>query len=496
MLHVDKNEQPRVQIVKEFQGIVLAGHGNRLSPLTESASLPKALLPVANKPMIWYQLQWLEKAGVQDIIVVCHKDAAPRMNHYLSKVYEESTENGQIRLQVVDADYGTAEVLQSIRHMIERDFIVLSCDTILDVSPRIALDTFRVLHPTACVLFHKLGVDEKGNPMGEPETLEFVGIEDRKSQLVYKIARADCDDSLLLDRSLTRKFSAISIHATLRDSHAYIFRKWVLQLLDISERKVQSIATDLLPFLLKLQYKKSLVQKYNLQHLIDQQVDCFHEAKLLSSTGFGVYTDEMVSVSAIVIRDQFVTRADTLSAYLDVNLQKLVEPTLPKSDSSSSIASLTKSSASSNVTGSTPSMTGGAAIANSESMGALYENSASGKGDQSPDGPRKKKGVDRLSKVGDYTRIGDTGVSLKKSIVGSHCFIGNGAKITNCVIMDHVVIEPNVKLERCIIGNSAKVGANSVLKECAVAVGFQVPTGVKTKQERFSNSTYDMSFSI
>jgi len=37
-------------------------------PLTEENSLPKALLPIANKPLLYYQLKWLVKAGIQGII--------------------------------------------------------------------------------------------------------------------------------------------------------------------------------------------------------------------------------------------------------------------------------------------------------------------------------------------------------------------------------------------------------------------------------------------
>ena len=43
--------------------ILAAGQGSRISDLT--SSMPKALLPVANMPMIWYPVQMLEKAGFQ-----------------------------------------------------------------------------------------------------------------------------------------------------------------------------------------------------------------------------------------------------------------------------------------------------------------------------------------------------------------------------------------------------------------------------------------------
>lgn len=37
---------------------------HRLYPISEEDNLPKALLPVGNKPIISYTLEWLEKAGI------------------------------------------------------------------------------------------------------------------------------------------------------------------------------------------------------------------------------------------------------------------------------------------------------------------------------------------------------------------------------------------------------------------------------------------------
>jgi len=51
------------------KGIVLAGGlGTRLSPLTKITN--KHLLPVYNKPMIFYPIQTLVGAGIEDIIIV------------------------------------------------------------------------------------------------------------------------------------------------------------------------------------------------------------------------------------------------------------------------------------------------------------------------------------------------------------------------------------------------------------------------------------------
>ena len=55
----------------EYQAVVLAGgRGSRLTDLT--ARTPKALLPVANKPMVWYPVKTLENAGFEGIIECQH----------------------------------------------------------------------------------------------------------------------------------------------------------------------------------------------------------------------------------------------------------------------------------------------------------------------------------------------------------------------------------------------------------------------------------------
>ena len=52
-----------------MKGVVLAGGtGSRLNPLTRVTN--KHLLPVYNKPMIWYPIQTLVNAGIQEIILV------------------------------------------------------------------------------------------------------------------------------------------------------------------------------------------------------------------------------------------------------------------------------------------------------------------------------------------------------------------------------------------------------------------------------------------
>jgi UDP-N-acetylglucosamine diphosphorylase / glucose-1-phosphate thymidylyltransferase / UDP-N-acetylgalactosamine diphosphorylase / glucosamine-1-phosphate N-acetyltransferase / galactosamine-1-phosphate N-acetyltransferase len=107
-----------------MQAVILAaGEGKRVRPLTRSR--PKALIPVANRPIIEYVIEALLKNGIRDIVVVVgyRKEQVTRFLNQLDVPVEVVVQAKQL---------GTAHALQCAESKIHGDFLVLPGDNYID----------------------------------------------------------------------------------------------------------------------------------------------------------------------------------------------------------------------------------------------------------------------------------------------------------------------------------------------------------------------------
>lgn len=88
------------------QALILAGgQATRLRPYTDTR--PKAMVEVAGRPIIDYQLEWLASHGVEHVVVSCGYKAEVLREHL-----QERTEGPEITLRVEDEPLGRGGALR------------------------------------------------------------------------------------------------------------------------------------------------------------------------------------------------------------------------------------------------------------------------------------------------------------------------------------------------------------------------------------------------
>ncbi|KAF0378179.1 nucleotide-diphospho-sugar transferase [Gigaspora margarita] len=437
MLPFDANKKQSKQKhgrYSEFQAIVLAGYGHRLYPLSEDNNLPKALLPLANKPMLYYVLDWLERAGIFDVLVITEANGEYKIGHYLKNDYE-----GKLKpnLEVVREDVGTADVLRIFSEKIKSDFIVMSCDLVFDLVPHRLLDYHRTHDPTFTALYFEPNKSEGGGGSSssykdDKDPKQFVGVDTNKSRIVYVASSADLDEEFSLRMSLLWKFPCIDIHTNLQDAHLYIFKRWVIDLI-VQRKAISSVREHLVPLLIKCQYQKKLLDSEGINKLAATYENYQKTAIQYSASWNDDDKNSPVRCQIFIYKTGFCGRGNTIYKYCDLNRHTTKIHIDPRVSPSAEINS------------------------------------------------KAQVGSDSL--VGDDTKI-DERTSIKRSTIGTHCAIGKNVKISNSILMDNIVIEDNVKLDGCVVCNGAKIMEKSQLKDCEVGGGYVVVSETQAKNEQ------------
>ncbi|OBZ68149.1 putative translation initiation factor eIF-2B subunit gamma [Grifola frondosa] len=492
---MDFDESTTKLFTREFLAVVLAGFGNELLPLTSNHGdepCPKALLPIANKPMLDHPLAWIEQSGVIDVLLICPAPHRSAMSNYIHSDISSSFPSLRIDLQSYDEsqdlNVGTCTILRHFSQRIQQDFILVPCDFVPPPSLPLShvLNKFRTETTydgsIATTCFYEVRSAEKGSTTDEwgltPSSVPVVW-DEQTGTLLYIDTPDDIDNNgedINLRASLLSQYPRAKLSATLRDSHVYVCRRSVLDALG-QKLYFDSLREEFIPWLCKPQYQRTRRDKYgsvlspasnafsqglalkhstlhtNLQkhHLRNNTLRPFpedeHLRSVVPSPIEGEEEDTLLPslrVGLVVHKADsgFAARANNLHSYLELNRFFLAQASysLPTDPESRSLID-------------------------------------------------QKARISSDSIIGHSTRVEERS-NIKKSVIGKHCIIGKMVKIVGCVILDHCVIADGAKLDGCILGKNSKVGEKAELSRCVTRAGFEVGAGETYRNEKLDISDW------
>jgi glucose-1-phosphate thymidylyltransferase len=142
-----------------MKGVILAGGlGKRLEPLTHVTN--KHLLPVFNKPMIYYPLQALIEAGIRDIMIVTGGNNAGEFLRLLGNGEDFGLKRLSYAYQ--RGEKGIADALRLAENFIgQNKFVVILGDNVIEKSIKKYVERFKRQQAGARLLIKRVADPER-----------------------------------------------------------------------------------------------------------------------------------------------------------------------------------------------------------------------------------------------------------------------------------------------------------------------------------------------
>ncbi|KAK7535323.1 eukaryotic translation initiation factor-like protein subunit eIF2B-gamma [Phyllosticta citribraziliensis] len=327
-----------------FQALILCGPGVSLDTFTSNPKdFPKALVPIANRPMVWYPLEWCYRMGITNISLVTPPesvealDAALSQNPHLTSL--PSPKPDIIAPEDLTQTTGTGEIfrLKEVQDVITGDFVVLPCDLVCELNGQRLVESWMIEEgglggatggkennrPLPLSIGGEksgrrggLGVwfQTKGEDAVKGEETDFIAttplaksvvppntgsLRPDLANLVYAIPKDVLNDivdeskGLPIRHSLLVKHGRVKMMTTTRDAFVYFFPYWVLDMIKKNER-FDSVS-DALGWWAKAGWQHGLGEKLGLREIFHPPPAASLEESVVAGSGAaaGVLTEEV-----------------------------------------------------------------------------------------------------------------------------------------------------------------------------------------------------------
>ena len=496
-----------------LQALILCGPGSSFPTFTSNPDeSPKALLPIANRPMVWYPIDFCHRMGITDITLICPPSASKAMNSafsinpFLTGLPLPRPEI--LAPQDLDFNTGTAEILRlkEVRSLIQSDFVVLPCDLVCELAADKLLQAWMVKSASLADVLDSgklakeqlarhsggMGVwyNTKAGSVVKGEETDFIAttplpaatgsknsILPNISQLVYSMPTDSLNDlmedkkSLPIRHGLLRAHPRLRMHTAHRDAHIYVFPHWVLDFIKENER-LESIGEDVVGWWAKAGWQAGLADKLQITTLsaatnnsddksATESVESspVRGSEVVNKTGARLSVDGASSESHGTKKSE--STAPPVLAYIHSVAGQEQPQTIRRVDTAQLLLAISLQLAK------LPSL---------EETGPDAPSSpfAHPRKVAYPEGVKPRTTITKPDSLISDNVMVEEKTSIKECVIGANCQIQEGAKLSQCLLMDGVVVGKGCKLTKCILGKRSVIGDNSILTDCEVQENLYV----------------------
>ncbi|KAL7810790.1 hypothetical protein V8C44DRAFT_332082 [Trichoderma aethiopicum] len=519
-----------------LQALILCGPGSSFPTFTSNPDEnPKALLPIANRPMVWYPIDFCLRTGITSITLICPPSASKALtaalntNPYLTALPLPRPD--VLAPADLDQNTGTAEILRlpEVRELVTGDFIVLPCDLVCELAGEQLLQAWMVKSASLTGLLgarqlsngHQtkysggLGVwyNTKASAPVKGEETDFIAtaplptsstappkgsIFQNLSKLVYSMPTDSFNDlteerkAIPIRHGLVKANPRVRMYTTHRDAHIYIFPRWVLDFIKKNER-MESIGEDVVGWWAKAGWQAGLADKLSFGEVCrngdeDEDGSELEGRSSPAESAPGNQESPTDAVSSInIAKDGQYTgdkhgSAATASKFEPPSILAYVHSQKDQAAPGSILRRVDTAQLLLAVS---------LQLAKLPSIEEDPENPspfAHPKKVAYPEGVKPRTTITKQDSLIAENVTVEEKTSIKETVIGAGCQINEGAKLSQCLLMEGVVVGKGCKLTRCILGKRCIVGAGSVLTDCEVQENLIVEPRTEDKDNKLMSS--------
>ncbi|KAI9711194.1 MAG: hypothetical protein M1820_002181 [Bogoriella megaspora] len=510
-----------------FQAVILCGPGESMSIFsTNRNDFPKALIPIANRPMVWYPLDWCYRMGVTNIQLITPPEsaaaieAALNQNPYLTSL--PAPKPDILAPKDLTQTTGTGEIFRfpEVQKAIKGDFIVLPCDIICELDGTSLLESWMVQE--AGLGGANGGIDEdgrhirlglggemrerrgglavwyptKGENAIKNEETDFVAttplpapvvspspssLRPDIGNLVYSMPTDTLNDvteehkSFPIRHSLLRKHGRIKMRTTHRSAHIFFFPYWILPMITNNE-VIENVGEDVLGWWAKAGWQTGLGDKLGLRDILNG--DSSPNGDALETSGIDSVLDDEVDLASMSSTWTSPPQPQPDHESLSVSFASRIPSSIRPSPSSSKPLSIPPILA--YLQPSTPDrklirrVDTAPSLLNTSlllaKLPSLDDQSSSQPAHPSPFAHTSKiaypDGVEKPSRVETESTLLDANVTI-----GARCNIKESVIGANCAIGSGSRLQRCLLMEHCVVGENVQLTGCILGRRCKVEGG-------------------------
>ena len=455
-----KNKNINISIVDVFILIT-----NDINPLKEICStIKKNFLPVFNKPILFYQFEFLERNNIKEVHIIVNHDDIEKTKEMIDK-YKSS-----LKINYLEITNEFSDIFTIIKNnLTKKNFLLIEADSILSFNLGDFIDNHMDNNNLITLILQKKNFELNKMKFTTDDTIDAYGIDynDNNRVVYYNKKKSGEGEQFIINKRMFKRFCNFNLEMNYIDIGFYIINNSIFDLIESIKLSIENQKKDekkiklknmmnnikeLIPYLIKKTFSKDLnmilIEKYDNQLLKANRVKI--GAKLINNE------NNIISEYCYKIYDY--------SSYYHIieEIQKPYDEIRP-------IFFQTRNN-----------------------QKNYFYNFADKIRDNMENNKKYNDGIPELECISENSYIADgidnieQKVIINKSVSDKKLNVQEGSKILSCIIGLNAKIGKNCILKNCIIGNSCSIEDNCNISECVIADNYKIKEKTEASQKILS----------